>query len=179
MADINTNTINTSRLIAVSGDNNEYEVQVKDDFEYSFQNEEIRLELIEEADGFIILSSKGVRYPVEIVSRKQNNFEILVNGVSYAFSVETPFSLRRKKLLAEQGGVSKTEIIKSPMPGKILDVMVSEGQQVNIGEPLLVLEAMKMQNTLTSSVKGVVSKVNIKTGDTTGKDDVLVEIEKN
>jgi biotin carboxyl carrier protein len=136
------------------------------------------MELIEEADGFTILSGNGVRYPVEILSRKQNTYEILVNGVSYTFSVETPFSLKRTKLLASQKSTSKIENIKAPMPGKILDVMVTQGQTVNCGEALFVLEAMKMQNTITAFAKGIINKVTIKSGDTVGKDDLLVEIER-
>lgn len=166
-----------TKLIALDNNNDEYEFTVKNNYEYSYKKQKIKIELIEEADGFTILSGKGVRYPVEVISRKQNTYEILINGVSYTFSVETPFSLQRSKILASQKQFSKTETIKAPMPGKILDVMVTQGQTVNCGEALLVLEAMKMQNTLTSHVKGIVSKVTIKPGESVGKDDMLIEIE--
>jgi glutaconyl-CoA/methylmalonyl-CoA decarboxylase subunit gamma len=118
-----------------------------------------------------------LRYPVEIVSRKQNAYEILINGVSYSFSVETPFSLHRNKILATQNLSPKTESIKAPMPGKILDVLVAPGQIINGGEALLDLEAMKMQNTITAHAKGTIKKITIRPGDTVGKDDLLVEIE--
>lgn len=62
------------------------------------------------------------------------------------------------------------------MPGKILDVFVSEGQTVGSGESLLVLEAMKMQNTISTHMKGTVTKVTVVPGKTVGKDDVLIEI---
>jgi biotin carboxyl carrier protein len=166
-----------TKLIALGNNNTEYEFLVKDNYEYSYKKQKIKIELIEEPDGFTILSSKGVRYPVEIVSKKQNTYEILINGVSYTFSVETPFSLKRKKILASQKTALKKEVIKAPMPGKILDVMIVPGQEVNIGEALLVLEAMKMQNTITAHAKGVVSKVAIAAGANVGKDDLLVEIE--
>ncbi len=166
-----------TRLIVLGNNNTEYEFAVKDNYEYSYKNQKIKMELIEEADGFTILSGKGVSYPVEFVSKKQNQYEILINGVSYTFSVETPFSLQRSKLLASQQIVSKTEKIKAPMPGKILDVMVTHGQTVNYGEALFVLEAMKMQNTITAHVKGIISKIDIKAGESVGKGDMLIEIE--
>jgi biotin carboxyl carrier protein len=168
-----------TNLIALGTNDAEFEFTVNNNFEYSYKKQKIKLELVEEADGFTILSSKGLRYPVEIISKQQNTYEILINGVSYSFAVETPFSLKRKKLLAKQGTSSKNEIIKAPMPGKILDVMVVPGQSINSGESLLVLEAMKMQNTIASHIKGVVTKISVNAGDTVGKDDLLIEIERN
>ena len=135
-----------TKVIALSGNNSEYEFTIRNNYEFSFKRQELRIDLVEEADGFLILSYKGLRYPVEIVSRKQNEYEILLNGVSYTFSVETPFSLKRKKLLAANQRAASVEIIKAPMPGKMLDILVSPGQEVNKGESLAVLEAMKMQS---------------------------------
>ena len=133
-------------------------------------------DLIEEADGFLVLSYKGLRYPVEIVSRKQNEYEILLNGVAYTFSVETPFSLKRKKILASRQSDLATIIIKSPMPGKILDVQVDNGQEINKGDTLLILEAMKMQNIITATHRGRISRLCVKTGQIVGKDEILAEI---
>jgi biotin carboxyl carrier protein len=172
------NKTQNTKFIALDSNNAEYEFTVKNNYEFSYKKQKIRIELIEEADGFTILSGNGVRYPVEILSRKQNVYEILINGVSYTFSVETPFSLKRTKLLASQKNTSKIEKIKAPMPGKILDVMVAQGQTVNCGETLFVLEAMKMQNAITSHTKGIINKVTINPGDTVGKEDLLVEIER-
>lgn len=86
-----------SKYIALSDRQTEFEFTVKNNYDFSLKRQNIRLDLIEEADGFLVLSYKGLRYPVEIVSRKQNEYEILLNGVAYTFSVETPFSLKRKK----------------------------------------------------------------------------------
>jgi biotin carboxyl carrier protein len=167
-----------TKLIAFGNENAEYEFAVKNNYEYSYKKHKIKVEIIEEADGFTLISANGIRYPVEIVSRQQNAYEILLNGVSYSFTVETPFSLKRKKILSTLSPGNKIEKIKAPMPGKILDIMVEPGQVVNIGEALLVLEAMKMQNTLTSTLKGTISKILIIAGDNVGKDDLLVEIER-
>ena len=63
------------------------------------------------------------------------------------------------------------------MPGKIVRVMVEVGQQVDDGEPVCVLEAMKMENELNARQDGVVRAVYVKPGDDVEKDQVLVEIE--
>lgn len=172
------NNIQNRTLIAV-GDNDEtYEFQVKNSYEFSTKGRKLKVELIEEADGFQLFACEGVRYPVEVVSVHQNNYEVMVNGVSYNFAIETPFSLKRKQILAANRPVSTTETITAPMPGKIVSVMVKEGQEVSPGDQLLVLEAMKMQNTLTSTVKGTVTVVKAQAGASVGKEDLLVEIRK-
>ena len=65
------------------------------------------------------------------------------------------------------------------MPGKILDIMVEEKGEIKEGEPLVILEAMKMQNEIVSNVSGVIKKINIKTNENVMKDDIMIEIEKD
>ena len=105
-----------TKYIALSGSNTAYEFSVKNNYEFSLKRQNMRIDLVEEADGFLILLYKGIRYPVEIVSRRQNEYEILLNGVAYTFSVETPFSLKRKRLLSGRQGEVFDMTIKSPMP---------------------------------------------------------------
>jgi len=64
------------------------------------------------------------------------------------------------------------------MPGKIIEFLVEENQIVKEGEPLLILEAMKMQNEIISNIHGKVNKINFHPDDTVMKDDVLIEVEK-
>lgn len=131
------------------------------------------------ADGFSFVRVNDLCYPVEIISSHQNEYELLINGISYNFSIETPFSLERKKQLMKQSNESCTIRLKSPMPGKILEVMVKTGDAVKAGDTLLILEAMKMQNAILASTKGIIKKVLVKEGDTTSKSDLLIELEKD
>ncbi len=68
--------------------------------------------------------------------------------------------------------------LKAPMPGKVIDVMVKEGESVESGTPLLVLEAMKMENVLKSSIAGVVAKINVQGGVNVEKNQVLIEFQE-
>jgi biotin carboxyl carrier protein len=138
----------------------EYEVQLKQDDKF----------------GTYILW-KNRKYPVEVIRSRQNKYEILFNDISYIFTVETPFSLQRMKVLHSGKRKPEREILKAPMPGKIIDVLVREGAGVVRGEPLLILEAMKMQNEIQSPVNGKVLKVNAKANTNVMKDDILVEIQ--
>lgn len=60
------------------------------------------------------------------------------------------------------------------MPGKILDIKVSEGQSVKSGQTLLILEAMKMENEIVSPVDAVVKKVSVQKGDMVESNDPLI-----
>jgi biotin carboxyl carrier protein len=137
----------------------EYDVKLKSDDKY----------------GTYILW-KNRKYPVEVVSSRQNRYEILFNDISYTFTVETPFSMQRKKVINAARGKTEKETLKAPMPGKIIDVLVREGSNVLRGEPLVILEAMKMQNEIQSPVNGQIIKVLAKPNSNVMKDDILVEI---
>lgn len=165
------------KLIALSGKNAEYEFTVKNNSEFTYKKKKFDIEIIEDSDGFTFISANGHLYPFEIVSSKLNAYEVSLNGVSYSFSVETPFSLDRLKLLATLQPPTKKKNIQSPMPGQIVDVLVVKGQKVKVGEALLVLDAMKMQNTISSHFKGVVKNIVVKPGDIVRKDDILIEFE--
>jgi len=67
-------------------------------------------------------------------------------------------------------------VLKAPMPGSVLEVQVKEGDSVNDGDVLLVLEAMKMENELTASQPGTVSKILVKKGDAVNSGDPLIEL---
>lgn len=66
--------------------------------------------------------------------------------------------------------------VVSPMPGVILDVKVKEGDSVSVGQAVIILEAMKMENEIVSEFAGTVSAIKVKKGDTVDTDAVLVEI---
>ena len=68
-------------------------------------------------------------------------------------------------------------LIEAPMPGLILDINVRVGQAVNEDDPLLILEAMKMENVITSPRDGIIKSVSVKKGEAVDKNHVLIEFE--
>ena len=75
------------------------------------------------------------------------------------------------------GGSSGSGDVAAPMQGTIVKVLVEAGQSVAAGDPVVVLEAMKMENQIAAEKSGTVAKVNVKAGDTVGAGDVLVVVE--
>lgn len=164
------------KLYTLSSENRKYSfsLPLKQSIKIGNQNYEVQLKQDEKYGTYILWKNR--KYPVEIIRSRQNKYEILFNDISYTFTVETPFSLQRKKVLNKQKGKAEKEYVKAPMPGKIIDVLVREGSQVLSGEAVVILEAMKMQNEIQSPVNGLVVKISAKPNTNVMKDDVLVEI---
>jgi glutaconyl-CoA/methylmalonyl-CoA decarboxylase subunit gamma len=164
------------KLYALSSENRKFSfsIPLKETIRIGKRNYEVKLKSDEKYGTYILWKNR--KYPVEIVQSRQNKYEILFNDISYTFTVETPFSLQRMKVLNSKKGKTEQEFIKAPMPGKIIDVLVREGATVLRGEPVVILEAMKMQNEILSPVNGTVIKVAARANTNVMKDDLLVEI---
>ena len=120
------------------------------------------------------------------------NYRITVNGVAYEVSVEeldqgaavqTPAAAPvavpapAKKAPAKAAGAEGSIKVKAPMPGKILEIKVKVGDVVKKGDPLVVLEAMKMENEIYAGENGTVTSVNITVGDMVEGGAVLVTMD--
>jgi biotin carboxyl carrier protein len=164
------------KLYALSSENRKFSftLPLKQKIRIGKRDYEVKLKADEKYGTYILWKNR--KYPVEIVRSRQNKYEILFNDISYTFTVETPFSLQRMKVLNSKKGKVEKEFVKAPMPGKIIDVLVREGSNVLRGEPLVILEAMKMQNEILSPVNGVIVKVVARANTNVMKDDLLVEI---
>jgi biotin carboxyl carrier protein len=164
------------KLYALSSENRKFSfsMPLKHTIRIGRRDYEVKLKADEKLGTYILWKNR--KYPVEIIRSRQNKYEILFNDISYTFTVETPFSLERMKVLNSKKGRIETEYIKAPMPGKIIDVLIREGAVVTRGEPLVILEAMKMQNEIMAPASGTVVKVSCKANTNVMKDDLLVEI---
>ena len=105
------------------------------------------------------------------------NWQVLLHGVLYNVKVEDE---REKRLGASSGGsVAKRGeyFLKAPMPGLVVDVPVSERQNVGKGDILVILESMKMQNELRSPLEGTVSRIQVQPGDSVEQKETLLSVE--
>lgn len=127
---------------------------------------EVDLELL--ADGSAMLSVGGVRTRVA-ARRRRDSILIAAGPASFEF-VEVP----DRTSSAAHGLV--TPEISATMPGKVLRVMVREGDRVVAGQPLVVLEAMKMETTLTAESGAIVKRVLVDAGDAVEHGAVLIEL---
>lgn len=104
------------------------------------------------------------------------HFYVFIDGEQYIFSMVTEEVTEISTL---ENGDEAYEEIKPPMPGSVVKILVEEGQEVSEGFPIIIVEAMKMEITLYSSISGKVKKVNVKVGEQVDSDKVLVEIQND
>ena len=173
------NELQIKKLYALSSEENKrfsFSLPLKQYIKIGKRDYEVKLKADEKLGTYILWKNR--KYPVEIVRSRQNRYEILFNDISYTFSVETPFSLQRMKVLQSGKEKASSEFIKAPMPGKIIDVLCREGSLIQRGEPIVILEAMKMQNEILSPVSGTIVKISIKANSNVMKDDLIAEIKQ-
>lgn len=106
-------------------------------------------------------------------------FEAEVEEIGGAAPAATPAPAAAPKPAAAPQPVMQTgsgNAITAPMPGKIISVKVAKGQQVNVGDVVLILEAMKMEQEIKSTISGTVSDILVSDGETVKKEQPLVSI---
>jgi len=164
--------------IAVTPGEDKYVVRDPFSEELRINGHKKEIKIFENEEGFTFIEFKNKKYLAEITDKSQNKYTVLLNGVSYAFTIESPISYRRRKYLEKYKQHNKIEMVTAPMPGKVIELLVDESTHVKEGEAILILEAMKMQNEIIAHVSGKIKKINVRAGDSVTKDDVLMEIER-
>lgn len=157
---------------------------------------ELDLEVQLEA-GKLILETEGERISADVaVLPDGESYSLLVDGRSYEVAIEeerdglaVTLDGRRfwvavkhpiEKTLREVAHVGPAAggaVLRAPMPGLVVDIKVVEGDTVAVGQPVVVIEAMKMQNELAAEGSGVIKTVHVQTGQTVEAGKELVTLE--
>ncbi len=159
---------------------NSYTVKVDGNFDFPLSKDDVsQLDIINSGRDKYHLLREETTYHVEILSRDFNKgfYTISINGNEHEVSIQTPLDDLIQKMGFAANGAKNIDSIAAPMPGLILDISVEEGQEVKEDEQLLVLEAMKMENIITSPRNGVIKKITVNQGDAVDKKQLLIEFQ--
>lgn len=134
----------------------------------------------------------GNPYAVTIKQLTDDHVFVEVNGAEYQVDIieepiqrKTPQLVRARPVYDTEQHLSKTKaaarpakigIVKAPLPGLIIEILVKEGDEVKIGQNVLRMEAMKMENNIQSNREGKIISIKVKPGDSVLEGDVLVEV---
>jgi biotin carboxyl carrier protein len=110
------------------------------------------------------------------VDHKGDEYRVLVDGRNYHVNL---IDERRVRVGGGPvgGGLQGRQIVSVPMPGKVIAILVSEGDAVEKGQGLVIVEAMKMENEVRSPIAGAVKEIRVKQGDTVEGGTALVVVE--
>lgn len=128
-------------------------------------------------------SIEGNSYEVSVNEDSKNKVEVEVNGTSFVVEIEkseTSVVSGIKTVTSIPSPPPQVAIptpIKSPLPGVITKIMVKEGQKIQKGDLLLVMESMKMENNITADRDGVVKAFHVELGQTVMQGDILIDFE--
>ncbi len=141
------------------------------------------------------INVNGNLYDININDFDENIADIEVNGIHYKVELEGVAPISKTPKFVQKPAIPSTDThpstaitnkpdspkgggtIKSPLPGVILDIFVKEGESVKMGQKLIMLEAMKMENNINADKEGVVQSIKVGKGDSVMEGDILIIIE--
>ncbi len=119
----------------------------------------------------------GVSHRLVARREGQGSWRLFLRGQMLEVGVVDERTRAIREMTGSTGGQSGPKPVRAPMPGLVVKVDVEPGQEVEPGQGVVIVEAMKMENELTSEVGGRVATVHVTEGQAVDKDDILIEFE--
>ena len=192
------NRVAEIRRTRISGRLGNHERHVGDDWAVSLQGEEIRVKVAADRDGATVHFADGTAHRVTSdwtpgqslarlmvdgeavvlkVGKIPGGFRIRTRGADLKVHVRTPRQAELARLMPEKAAPDTSKFLLCPMPGLVVKISVEPGQEVQEGQALATVEAMKMENILRAERRGVVKRVAAAPGASLKVDDVIMEFE--
>jgi len=158
----------------------DYQVQVGDNHLIHLSHEEIQGADIQiNKDGSLHILHKNKSFKADLIhlDRSSKKLTVKVNAALHEIKLKDDLDILIEKMGMKVNQKSKSADIIAPMPGLVLKIMVESGQPTVAGQPILILEAMKMENVLKADGNGIIKDVKVTTGTSVDKGQLLVVIE--
>ena len=150
--------------------------RVNEHFDLSFEDKSFDWDCVEIKNGQFHLLFKGRSLVADVVEvdSSEKVFIIRINNNSYRVQLKDRYDELLQSLGMDTFSSKKESEIKAPMPGRVLDVVVQEGDRISKGDNVVVLEAMKMENVIKSPTDGIVKNVCVIKEEAVEKNQVLI-----
>ena len=127
----------------------------------------------------IILSNGSKKFECKILKENviDQSYIVRINGEISTIRLIKQVEKTIEKLGIQKENQKNINVLKAPMPGLILDVVIKESELVKKGDPVIILEAMKMENILSSPVDGIVKEIKVNPQQTVEKNNILIKFE--
>lgn len=143
----------------------------------SLAKEAMEIIQIDEQKFHCIIDGKGYRATIININNEANTVEILINNEPFTFKIEGQLEETIKSLNLQAKEKKANANLISTMPGLVLEILVEPGQTVSVGDSLMVLEAMKMENVLKAAADGTITTIKCEVGKPVEKGQTLIEIQ--
>ncbi len=143
--------------IEVNGNN--YDIEIAGGYKAVVNGKEMDMKIIDEDT----ITISGKQFNMDFVQEGEHSL-MIINGMTYAVSKSIPDVIASKEL-------------KAPIGGQIVEVSVSDASEVIRGQPIIILEAMKMENQIKSPIKGRIRQIKVKEGQIVKTGEILITFE--
>ncbi len=123
------------------------------------------------------LNIENKQYQLFVMENKFGHYQTVINGENYSIKLQTKLEEEANKLLKKNSNSNSNKKVTAPMNGLVVKINKKVGEKVKIGESLIVLEAMKMENEIRSLANGIIKSVNCSIGNSVDKGELLFIIE--
>jgi len=157
-----------------------FKLTVNDTLKFSFTESDINiLDIINLSPSqiHVLENNKSHIFNIEASNFYDKSYTLSENNNKYNIKIQNELDNFIQEIGLSATTSKKSNTIKAPMPGFILNINIKEGQKVEDGDALLILEAMKMENTITAPKTGVIKSINIKIGETVKKGQLMIELQ--
>lgn len=125
----------------------------------------------------ILVNGKSLKAELVAYDRNASFFDFIIKGKRISLRLEDRYDELIARMGMESGAGHKVTELAAPMPGLVLQVLVKKGDEVKAEDPVIILEAMKMENSLNAPADLIIDEVKVKKGDKVDKNQVLITFE--
>jgi biotin carboxyl carrier protein len=125
----------------------------------------------------ILKGAESYEIRIQSIDKEKKIVYVNINGKATSFSIKDKMDLLLEKLGFDTTKSTKMNQLKAPMPGLVIEYFVKEGDEVQAGDKLMILEAMKMENVIKATGEGKIKKLVVSKGNTVEKNQLLIEFE--
>lgn len=157
-----------------------YKAKVNNTVEFNVTSDDLsKLDIIQTSESAYHILQNNTSYQAEISNANFNkkSYDVNINNTIYNVTISNDLDILIKDMGFSVGSSKHINSVKAPMPGLILDINVKVGQEVKEDDALLILEAMKMENIITSPRDGIIKSIAVNKTDAIEKGQLLVEFE--
>ena len=158
----------------------EFKIKVNGRFQFNLDKVDVdELNISKDESGQIHLLYNSNSYHVRVIESDLDKkyYTIAINDREHRVAISDSLDQLISDMGLTQRKIQEVDSITAPMPGMILELMVNEEQEVKENDPILILEAMKMENIIKSPRNGKISAIHIKVGQAIEKNELLIEYE--
>ena len=163
--------------LIITINNRKHSIKISNSCEVEINNRKVPAELSQINNNAFLLRYNNKVFEITAHKLDKDKYGIVIDGCYFDALVRTQLQENANEFQKDKNVASKKLNIKAPMPGLLLKLKKNIGDYVKVGEPLLILEAMKMENEIRSPANGIVKEILFKEGQSVEKNSIILTFE--